>query len=82
MTLQDVLQEAKELSIADRRELIKLLVDTLVEVGAPPVRVDQAAEHFLGANVAHEVWSPYDSFKAARQLQEMLDEYRRGHAGS
>ncbi|HRE48442.1 MAG TPA: hypothetical protein PLD47_12020 [Aggregatilineales bacterium] len=78
MTLQEVLQEAKNLSIKDRQELIKLLVDTLIMENITP----PSLETFLNPDVAHEVWSPYDSFKAAQQLQDMLDAYRREPAQS
>lgn len=78
MTLQNILQEAKALSSADRRELIKLLVDTLTtEEPTPP-----SVETLLQPDIAHEIWSPYDSFKAAQQLQAMLNEYERDHAQS
>jgi hypothetical protein len=76
MALRDILYEAKSLSLAERRELIKLLVDTLTtdEPAQPPV------EDLLSSERAHEVWSPYDSFKAAQQLQVILDEYKHDHA--
>lgn len=38
MMLQDILEEAQNLSLAERRELIKRLVDTLTVENAEPTR--------------------------------------------
>ena len=84
MTLQDVLQDAKALSNADRRKLIKILVDTLTtnESDTQGVEPEPSVETLLNPAIVYDFWSPHDSFKAAQQSQELLDEYKRNHVGS
>ena len=43
MTVQEILEQAKALSAEERKELVKLLVDTLDEPAAP---ADEPTEHW------------------------------------
>lgn len=44
------------------------------EQGVVTVPTETSVETLLKSGIAHEVWSPHESFKAAQQLQDMLEE--------
>lgn len=67
MTLQDILEEAQNLPLAERRELIKRLVDTLTVENAEPTRKLHSIMELRG--LGKEIWQGVD-------VQQYLDELR------
>ncbi len=63
MSLPDLLPQVRELSRGDKLRLIRALADDL-EREEPPL---------LSPDHQYEVWSPFDSYEAAAQLQQFLD---------
>jgi hypothetical protein len=63
MSLPDLLPQVRELSRGDKLRLIRTLADELEREEAPLLSPDQR----------YEVWSPFDSYEAAAQLQQFLD---------
>ncbi|MEP7285878.1 MAG: hypothetical protein ABI947_08935 [Chloroflexota bacterium] len=72
MTLQDIVREARALSIDERRELIKLLVDTLAdpEIGKLPQTKRSLTEL---AGLGAEIWEGIDAQKYVDQLRSEWD---------
>jgi hypothetical protein len=68
MTLQDIVREAQALAAEERRELIKILVDTL---GNPETNDSQGKQHSLMelAGLGAELWQGIDA-------QQYVDELR------
>src|SRR5574341_1343515 len=67
--------ELQQLSHADKLSVVQILVNELAKEAA---QGEGQAESLLTPGMTYEVWSPYDSFEAAHQLQEMLDERNGG----
>ena len=63
MSLPDLLPQVRELSRGDKLRLIRALADDLEREEPPLLSPDQR----------YEVWSPFDSYEAAVQLQQFLD---------
>jgi hypothetical protein len=61
MTLQDVMREAQTLSAVERRELIKMLVDTLV--GSETITETPRKKHSLRElrGLGKEIWQGIDA---------------------
>ncbi len=71
MTLQDILQEAKALSLVDRRELIKLLVDTLVQE-----KHDSESLHSILElrGLGREIWQGVNVDEYLNQMRDEWDQ--------
>jgi hypothetical protein len=69
MTLQDILHEAQALSLEERRELIKMLVDTLTN--EPQQKKRSLAEL---AGLGAEIWQGIDAQEYVNQLRSEWDE--------
>jgi hypothetical protein len=70
MMLQDILEEARNLSLAERRELIKRLVDTLtVENTEPALKLHSIMEL---RGLGKEIWQGVD---VQQYLDQMRDEW-------
>ncbi len=72
MTLEDILHEAQALSIRERRELIKMLVDTLggLETSGPPRKQRSLMEL---AGLGAEIWQGVDAQDYVSQLRSEWD---------
>lgn len=68
MTLQDLVQEARTLSIFERQQLIKVLVDTLSE----PVSKQHDLMELAGLGT--EIWQGMDAQSYVNQLRDEWDE--------
>jgi hypothetical protein len=68
MTLQDIMREAETLSAQERRELIKMLVDTLsVESPAPKHSLKELR------GLGKEIWQGIDAQKYVDQMRDEWD---------
>ncbi len=74
-----LLDELRQLSLAEKLRVMQILVNDLASMADSE---ETQAQSLLSSGITHEVWSPYDSLKAAQQLQDMLDEYKRDHGQS
>lgn len=78
MTLQDILQEAKALSVIERRELIKSLVDTLAadahnsEISSQQPRRPRNLVELAGLGA--EIWKGIDAQDYVNQLRSEWDD--------
>ncbi len=70
MTLQDIVQEARTLSIFERQQLIKVLVDTLSE----PVISSKQHDLIELAGLGAEIWQGVDAQAYVNQLRDEWDE--------
>ncbi len=66
MNLVEIEQEIKPLDRLEKVKLIHFLVDEIARDELDPA-------HYFKAGDKHFVWSPYDEYKAAYQLQQLLD---------
>ena len=64
MTITEVLPKLKELDRKDKIRAIQFLVN----------EVAKEEEIVFEESKTYEIWSPFDSFEAAEQLQKMIDE--------
>jgi len=72
MTLQEIMKEAKALSAKERRELIKLLVDTLgTDQSSSPTKQHSILEL---RGLGKEIWQGLD---AQDYINQMCDEWDR-----
>jgi hypothetical protein len=69
MTLLEIVQQAQTLSIQERKELVKILVDSL---DAPPKKRRLSELAGLGK----EIWSGIDAQDYVNQLRDEWDENR------
>jgi hypothetical protein len=73
MLSDQLLNQLQELSPTEKLRIVQLLINDLAAAS------NQELLQQLKPDAVYEVWSPYDSFEAAHQLQAMLDEYDREH---
>jgi len=66
VTLQELLPELSKLPVGDKVEIIKRLTQEVAQESA-----------VFTPEAEYEIWSPYDSGKAAAQLQKMLDDFKK-----
>ena len=73
MTIQDILHEAQALSAEERRELIKMLIDTLAdaETGKSPKRKRSLMEL---AGLGAEIWQGIDAQEYVNRLRSEWDD--------
>jgi len=70
MTIAEILQQAKTLSVQDRKELVKLLVDSLdVPEGAP--RQQRRISELRG--LGKEIWEGIDAQEYVNKLRSEWD---------
>jgi hypothetical protein len=75
MALQDILDEAQALSHAERRELIKLLVDTLTVEAAETENSQTKRRSILELRgLGKEIWQNIDAQEYLNQLRDEWDE--------
>ncbi|MCC7209549.1 MAG: hypothetical protein IT323_19730 [Anaerolineae bacterium] len=77
MTIQDVIRGAKALSASERRELIKILVDTLTDEGgddqkSQPERRPRSLLELAGLGA--EMWRDVDAQEYVNRLRSEWDE--------
>jgi hypothetical protein len=73
MTIAEILQQAKTLNVQERKELVKLLVDSLdVPEAVPPQQRRLSELRGLGK----EIWEDIDAQKYVNQLRSEWDERR------
>lgn len=72
MTLQDIVREAQALSAAERRELIKLLVDTLADSETNKLPKKRRSLMEL-AGLGAEIWQGIDAQKYVNELRKEWD---------
>lgn len=71
MTIAEILQQAKILSVQERKELIKLLVDSL-DVPEAGTRQQRRLSELRG--LGKETWEGIDAQKYVNQLRNEWDE--------
>ena len=71
MTIAEILQQAKTLSIHDRKELVQLLVDTLKSPETAPRRQRRLSEL---RGLGKEIWEGIDAQEYVNQLRSEWDE--------
>lgn len=71
MTIAEILQQAKILSVQERKELIKLLVDSL-DVPEAGTRQQRRLSELRG--LGKEIWEGIDAQKYVTQLRNEWDE--------
>ena len=71
MTMAEILQQAKTLSVQERKELVKLLVDTLDVSEAVP-RQQRRLSELRG--LGKEVWEGIDAQEYVNQLRSEWDD--------
>jgi hypothetical protein len=71
MTIAEILQQAKILSVQERKELIKLLVDSL-DVPEAGTRQQRRLSELRG--LGKEIWEGIDAQKYVNQLRNEWDE--------
>jgi hypothetical protein len=71
MTIAEILQQAKTLSGQERKELVKLLVDSLEVPEAPP-RQQRRLSELRG--LGKEIWEGIDAQEYINQLRSEWDE--------
>lgn len=71
MTIAEILQQAKILSVQERKELIKLLVDSL-DVPEAGTRQQRRLSELRG--LGKETWEGIDTQKYVNQLRNEWDE--------
>ena len=69
MLLREIIQEARTLPIEQRKQLIKILVDTLTETEAPK---KHSILEFAGRGA--EMWEDIDAQQYVNQLRSEWDE--------
>jgi hypothetical protein len=70
MTIAEILQQAKTLSVQDRKELVKLLVDSLDVPEAIP-RQQRRLSELRG--LGKEIWEGIDAQEYVKQLRSEWD---------
>jgi hypothetical protein len=68
-----LLTELRKLSGAEKLRVVQILVNELAAASNTTI------ESLMKPGAEYEIWSPYDSYEAAQQLQDILDEYKRDH---
>ena len=76
MTLQEVLKEAEALSAEERRELIKLLVDTLAT--SEPASATKQHSLLELRGLGKEIWEGIDAQDYINQMRDEWDKPRPG----
>ena len=71
MTIAEILQQAKTLSVQERKELIKLLVDSLDVPEAIPLQQRRLSEL---RGLGKEIWEGIDAQEYVNQLRNEWDE--------
>lgn len=71
MTVAEVLQQAQRLSVTERKELVKLLVDTL-DAPKPNRRQHRRLSELRG--LGREIWSGIDAQEYVNQLRDEWDD--------
>jgi hypothetical protein len=74
MTLDDIVQEVRALSVEDRKRLIGLIVDTLTESEAPPAPKKRSILEFEGLGA--EIWKDIDTDAYLNELRDEWDQRR------
>ena len=70
MTLEDIVQEVRVLSVEDRKRLISLIVDTLTEPESPHAQKKRSILELAGLGA--EIWKDIDT---DAYINEMRDEW-------
>jgi ribosomal protein L7/L12 len=70
MTIAEILQQAKKLSVQERKELVKLLVDSLDVPEAVP-RQQRRLSELRG--LGKEIWEGIDAQEYVKQLRSEWD---------
>lgn len=73
MTVTDILERAKTLSVHERKELVKLLVDTLDSAG-PEASPRQKHSILELAGLGKEIWEGIDAQEYVNQLRREWDD--------
>lgn len=71
MTLDDIVREARALSIQQRKELIGLIVDTLTET--PPPSLPSKRSLLEMAGLGAEIWKGIDAQEYVNRLRDEWD---------
>ena len=71
MTIAEILQQAKTLSVQERKELVKLLVDSLDVPEAVPCQQRRLSEL---RGLGKEIWGGIDAQEYVNQLRSEWDE--------
>jgi hypothetical protein len=71
MTIEEILQQAKTLSVQERKELVKLLVDSL-DVPETGPRQQRRLSELRG--LGKEIWEGIDAQEYVNQLRSQWDE--------
>ncbi len=71
MTVLEVLEQAKALSVQERKELAKLLIDTLDEPEVEPQRQRRITEL---RGLGKEIWEGIDAQEYVNQLRDEWDQ--------
>jgi hypothetical protein len=71
MTLEDIVQEVRSLSIEDRKRLIGLIVDTLTEPESPPSQKKRSILELAGLGA--EIWRDVDTDAYIDELRDEWD---------
>ena len=69
MTVNELLEQAKNLSVEDRKELAKLLIDTLAVV--PPAAPQRRLSELRG--LGSEIWQGIDAQDYVNQMRDEWD---------
>jgi ribosomal protein L7/L12 len=73
MTIAEILQQAKTLSVQERKELVKLLIDSLDVSEAVPCQPRRLSEL---RGLGKEIWEGIDAQEYVNQLRSEWDERR------
>jgi hypothetical protein len=73
MTIAEILQQAKTLSVQERKELVKLLIDSLDVPEAVPCQQRRLSEL---RGLGKEIWEGIDAQEYVNQLRSEWDERR------
>ena len=71
MTITEVLPTLKALNYRDKIRAIQFLANEVAR--------EEEEEIFFEEGKTYEVWSPYESYEAAGQLEKMLDEGKKAN---
>lgn len=71
MTVQEMIQEAKTLSLDERKQLVKALVDLLTE--QPPEATKKKRNLLELAGLGAEIWEEIDAQEYINQLRSEWD---------
>ena len=74
MTLTEVLPSLKQLSRTEKLRVVHILIDEIAAEKNDSAIEETELKNFFESGQTYEVWSPHDSFDAAAQLNQLLEE--------